>query len=412
MKPSRYGRERANRKTPGPSSPRRALAGLLALALCGACAARPSAKEQLRLELQSQPACPVGSSPGTCFPAPLKAPPLVVGPGRIRVLVWDREAPQPFATPEGFLLLEISDTGFTPIARGLCPQGTHPESLGQIAAGRSAVLCRGVEPVVYVGTLQESGAFDWRWKQTILLGPEPGAELQRVPLFADLGERLALIFTATGAPGVTAPWALQLGPEKAKPIAFCEANEACPIVALVVSDGTLHVIFGAGVYKDLMVTTTGLSAVGDPLKGAKLHPGELAEPCLSQAKDGKVTIQLPVVRAATGDTPDAPARREAQIATLEYERAWLPHGPDVFPTELATCGPRGFRDDGAGDVPISLREGVRATFDQRWLVVYGLPEVPAESYRQQLFPKRGGPPRAYPGSVRVLRGSNPISAPP
>jgi hypothetical protein len=337
---------------------------------------------------------------------------LVVGPGRIRVLVGDREAPQPFATPEGFLLLEVSDTGFTPIARGLCPQGSHAESLGQTGSGRSAVLCRGIEPIVHVGTLQDSGAFDWHWKQAISLGAEPGAALQQVPLFADLGERLALIFTATGTPGVTAPWALQLGPEKSKPIAFCEANEACPIVALVVSDGTLHVIFGAGSYKDLMIGATGLSAVADPLAAAKLHPGELAEPCLSQAKDGKVTIQLPVLRAAAGDTPDAPARREAQIATLEYERAWLPHGPDVFPTELATCGPRGFRDDGARDVPISLREGVRATFDQRWLIVYGLPEVPAESYRLRLFPNRGGPAQAYPGSVRVLRGSAPTLAHP
>jgi hypothetical protein len=352
------------------------------------------------------PACPVDASPGTCFPAPLKAPPLVVGPGRIRVLVWDREAPQPFATPEGFLILEISESGFQPLARGLCPQGSRPESLGQVAAGRSAVLCRGIEPVAYVGTLRDSGAFDWRWKQTIALGPDPSARVQQVPLFADLGERVALVFATTGAEKASAPWALQLGPESAKPIPLCEPKESCPIVALVVSSGTLHVIYGAGRYKDLMVATTGLSAVADPLQGAKLHPGELAEPCVSQGKDGKVTIQLPVISTASSDAPDASPRREAQIATLEYEHAWLPHGPDVFPTELATCGPRGFRDDGARDVPISLREGVRATFDRHWLLVYGLPEVPAESYRQQLFPKRGGPPRAYPGSVRVLRGAD------
>lgn len=400
MKFSRTARARAHLGAPLPSRSPLAAAGLLLLVLSTACARHRRPQEPLAHEPASLPACPDGASPGTCFPAPLEAPPLVVGPGRIRVLVSDREAPEPYATPEGFLILEISESGFQPVARGLCPQGSRPESLGQVAAGRSTVLCRGIDPIAYVGTLQDSGLFDWRWKQAIAL--EPSARVKQVPLFADLGERVALVFASASVENAAAAWALQLGPESAKPIPLCEADKQCPIVALIVSAGTLHVIFGAGAYKDLMVATTGLTALADPLQGAKFHPGELATPCVSQGKDGKVTIQLPVVTAATSD---AAGRRETQIATLEYEHAWLPHGPDVFPTELATCGPRAFRDDGARDVPISLREAVRATFDQRWLVVYGLPEVPAESYRQRLFQKDGSPPRAYPGSVRVLRGA-------
>lgn len=381
------------------------LTSVVALGLAAACSTPRAAKEPPPAAL-ARPACPVGASADSCFPSPLKAPPVVVGPGRIRALVWDREAPAQFATPSGFLILEISESGFKPVARGLCPEGSRPESLGQVASGRSAVLCRGTEPVAYVGTLLDSGVFEWRWKQTIALA-QPAQKLEQVPLFAELGDRLALVYSASGEVGsATPPWALQLGPEKTAPVPLCAAHEACPIVALVVADGTLHVVFGGGTYKDLMVAVTGLTALADPVASAKLHPGELAEPCVSQGKDGKVTLQLPVVKQVAGETPDAPARREAQIATLEYEHAWLPHGPDVFPTELATCGPRGFRDDGAGDVPISLREGVRATFDQRWLLVYGLPEVAAESYLQQLFPKRGGAKAAYPGSVRVLRGAD------
>ena len=103
--------------------------------------------------------------------------------------------------------------------------------------------------------------------------------------------------------------------------------------------------------------------------------------------------------------------REALIATLSYEHAWLPHGPEVFPTELGSCGPRVLRENSAEDAPISLREGVRASYDQRWLLVYGLPEIPAKSYRQRLLPKQKGQEAAYPGSVRVLRGSE-VSARP
>jgi hypothetical protein len=268
------------------------------------------------------------------------------------------------------------------------------------------VLCRSAEALVHVGSLQDSGEFDWRFKQPIQFSPGQQQKVEQVPLFADLGERVALVFAATGSEKTPAPpWALQLGPEKSPPIPLCAANEACPLVALVVENGNLHVIFGAGAYKDLMIATTGLSAVADPLEAAELRPGELAEPCVSQAEGGKVTVQLPFVRTTKADAPDVPPIRETLIATLNYDHAWLPHGPDVFPTELGSCGPRVLRDNSAEDAPISLREGVRASYDQRWLLVYGLPEVVAESYRQRLLPKRNGQSAAYPGSVRVLRGS-------
>jgi hypothetical protein len=320
------------------------------------------------------------------------------------VLVWDREAPPQFATTSGFLILEISDSGFKPVARGVCPEGTLPESLGQAASGRSTVLCRGSESLVHVGTMLESGSFDWRWKQR--LEPGGGAKrLSRVPFFADLGERLAIVFSATGAEGAPAPpWTLQLGPEATSPIPLCEPNEDCPLVAMVVAQGILHVVSRN---KVVMVSSTGQVAVADPLASAKLRPGELPEPCVSQGRDGKVTIQLPVVGMTGAGTAESPTRRETSIATLDYEHAWLPHGPDVFPTELASCGPRGFQDaEGAREVPISLRENARATFDQRWLIVYGLPEVRPASALQHAFRDAQGRRTAFPGSVRVLRGAD------
>ncbi|HWA76776.1 MAG TPA: hypothetical protein VG937_30795 [Polyangiaceae bacterium] len=386
--------------------------GALSVLLATACSSHPRAKDPPPPESLSLPACPLGSSKESCFPGPLKAPPVVAGPGRIRALVLDREAPAKFLTPEGFSIIEITDTGFSPIARGLCPLGSRAESLGQVASGRSTVLCRSPEGLVHVGSLRDSGDFEWRFKLPIQLAPSEKLQPSQVPLFADLGERVALLFAAPGSEkAAVARWSLQLGPETTKPIPLCAANEACPIVALLVENGNLHVLFGSGEYKDLMVATTGLTAVADPLQSAELRPGELAEPCVSQARDGKVTVQLPFIRSAPGATPDAPPVREALIATLSYEHAWLPHGPEVFPTELGSCGPRVVRENSAEDAPISLREGVRASYDQRWLLVYGLPEIPAKSYRQRLLPKQKGQEAAYPGSVRVLRGSE-VSARP
>lgn len=375
--------------------------GLLSLLLGSACGSPPRAQEPPPEALI--PACPLGSSKESCFPGPLKAAPVVAGPGRIRVLVLDRDAPSQFLTPEGFAIVDVSDAGFSPVARGLCPTGSRAKSLGQLASGRSTVLCLSPEGVVHVGNLRDSGEFEWRFRQSIQFPPGEPQGLERAPLFADLGEKVALVFAATSSE--KAPWALQLGPEKNLPVALCAANEVCPIVGLVVENGNLHVLFGAGTYKDLMVANTGVSALADPLQSAELRPGELTAPCVSQTSDGKVTVQLPFLRTAPGATPDAPPMREALIATLSYEHAWLPHGPDVFPTQLGSCGPRLAHENQPNDAPVSLREGVRATYDQRWLLVYGLPEVPAKSYRQRLLPKRQGQEAGYPGSVRALRGA-------
>jgi hypothetical protein len=176
-------------------------------------------------------------------------------------------------------------------------------------------------------------------------------------------------------------------------------------VALVVSNGILHVISGVNSYRDLMIGGDGTVVVGDPLMAATIRGGELALPCVAQSRDGNVVVELPSIRESA-PSGDAPALRVASIARLEFQHAWLPHGPDVFPSELSTCAPRDFRDDSAAPVPTSLREGVRATFDHGWLVVYGFPAVSPHAWQQAVFPKTGTRLTSFPGSVRALRQVN------
>jgi hypothetical protein len=224
-----------------------------------------------------------------------------------------------------------------------------------------------------------------------------------VPYFVDLGERFALVFSSTRAKGAAeAPLQLQLGPAAREAWPLCRPNEACPIVALVVSNGILHVISGVNSYRDLMVAGDGTVVVGDPMMAATTRGGELAAPCVAQSRDGTVIVDLPSIRSSA-PSGDIPALRVASIARLEFKHAWLPHGPDVFPSELATCAPREFSDESAAPVPPSLREGVRATFEHGWLIVYGFPAVSPHAWQQAVYPKTNTRPTSFPGSVRALR---------
>lgn len=391
------------------------LVAAFSLTLLAACASSQARDEVMPPDPMSLQACPPSGEDTFCYPAPLKAAPVVTGAGRVRVLLPDWEPPQRFADPARFLISEASDTGFKTVARGTCPDGSRAESLGQLASGRSTVLCRGLDPVVHIGALTESGSFDWRWKETLKFG-DPAQRVGEAPYFVDLGERFALVFSTTGAKGVAAaPWHLQLGPAAREAWPLCRPNEACPIVALVVADGILHVISGVNSYRDVMIGGDGTVVVGDPLLAATVRGGELPAPCVAQARDGKVVLDLPSVRSSA-PSGDAPALREASIARLEFKHAWLPHGPHVFPSELATCAPTEFRDDSAAPVPPTFREGVRATFDHGWLLVYGFPAVSPHAWQQAMYPKSSRP-TSFPGAVRALRqvtwpGAAPLAATP
>src|SRR6187397_3132607 len=113
------------------------------LTLLAGCASSQARDEVMPPDPMSLQACPPGGEDVFCYPAPLKAAPVVTGPGRVRVLLPDWEPPQRFADPARFLISEASDSGFKTVARGTCPEGSRAESLGQIASGRSTVLCRG-----------------------------------------------------------------------------------------------------------------------------------------------------------------------------------------------------------------------------------------------------------------------------
>jgi hypothetical protein len=360
--------------------------------LLGACAGSPPAQEGMPPDPLGIPACSEGGPNVFCHPAPLRAPPVVMGAGRVRVVVPDWQPPYRYADAGRFAILEASSTGFKPIARGLCPEESRPESLGQLASGRSSVLCRAASPpMVHIGSLNNSGSFEWRWRERI---PGESQDLINVPFFVDLGERFVVVSTVSRPQAAHgAPWILQIGPAATQALAL-EGK----VVAMVVADEILHVITAGSAYKDLMIGGDGTVVAGDPLTIASLRGGELSAPCVSQARDGRVIIDLPHAREAAG-AAGAPPQREALIARLTFQRAWLPHGPEVYPTELAQCAPRDFSDEAAAPVPPVLREGVRATFDQAWLLVYGFPAVSPHAWRQASLSTR---PMSFPGSVRAL----------
>lgn len=293
------------------------------------------------------------------------------------------------------MIVDITYGGHETIAEDSCPDDSLPEKMNLLGDGRTAVLCRSErDRRVHIGVLKlDERELEWRWEIEHPYAVEYSAEFGGKPilLFKPVGfERLA-----------TPPWAMRLA-TKSRYMPLCvEAQEKdCPtdLVAFVATRGTLHTIMRSRFdYKDFILSRRGKLVTSNATQTAEMTAGALDEPCISQGQDGSVTVSVPMP-ALSGPDPIE------RIATMRFAKATLPLGPDVYPTETAFCPPREFEDSTGPVLPNELRQQVRATLGERWLVVYTLPEQEGDAWR---FDRSAafGKPYFYPGSLRVYRGA-------
>jgi hypothetical protein len=372
----------------------RALLVLAGVAGCSSQAALGSDVEAPRVT--ALPACSRPAGTDACIPGAALAPPVIVGPGRIRALVEDPE-PDSFGK-NAFRVVDIGEDHVAIVGQGSCPGGGDPESLGLTGSGETAVLCRGDETGVIIGVVDRSdGRVSWRASAN-LAAMSSAWSIVRVPYFADLGAgRWAFVYRLTGTSGGAAPpWMVQTTPRG--PVReLCRAGYTCDPIAVFVSEGRLHVLSDQGAYSELILDGDGNLITTEPSRHAIETKGHLSQPCVAAGRDGSVTVRLPA-KAST-----LPRGSKSAVLTLRYSHAFLPQGADVFPSEVAECAPALVEDSETPAIPQPLRRFVRATAGHQWVTAYVASQVEAPSWQQRLLdPKER---YSYPGSVRVVRSS-------
>jgi hypothetical protein len=326
---------------------------------------------------------------------------MVVGPGRIRAILDGIWQPGGLLS-QNFALVEIGEKGLTVITEASCAEGFHPSSLGRMKSGESAILCQGFAGVQLGVFDEEHQRIAWRWQQA-LDTREPF--IQSVSYFADLGSKVVLIYNRSPTKGVAYPsWNFMLAPGRSEEGEVCRN---CEIIGLVVVGEQLRVLSGiTQSFAELGISESGESTELQPLKTATMVPGNIPAPCLAQGRDGAVTVQIPLSVQDTdhetdgGRVPNAPP--QTSLATIRYEQAWLPHGPDSYPVEDMPCPPLHFEDHTRPALSADLRTWVRGSLGERSLVlVYNLRERLLSGadldrpYDSTIY--------AYPGSMRIFR---------
>ncbi len=110
-------------------------------------------------------------------------------------------------------------------------------------------------------------------------------------------------------------------------------------------------------YRQVTITPDGRMWASQLDQAGPLGPGPLAQACVAAGADRSVTLSLPYW--AEGEfEPETPSR----MLTLRFSNAFLPAGPEVFPSTRAACPPRG----GSEGAPTAV-----ASFDDQGpLIVY------------------------------------------
>jgi hypothetical protein len=344
------------------------------------------------------PACSRSEGDDACIPGPVLAPPLVVGPGRIRALVDGPAAGG--SAGRAFRVLEIGEERMTLVGHGSCPADAVPESLGLTALAETAVLCRGVKVGIVIGVIGNKGG-KVSWRASLGLAVMSSAwYVVDVPYFAELDARhWAFVYRQSGQNGTAAPpWMVETTPGGSAHT-LCRTGTSCNPIAVTVIDGRLHVLFAEGSYSELIVGADGDASTEQPERDAVAIPARVSRPCVAAGRDGSVTVTLPARLDA--DEPSARRSPERGALMLHYPHALLPAGPDVFPSEVAVCPPAYVDDAEQPAIPAALRRSVRASFGTAWVTAYVATEVSAPSWQQRLLDEKER--YSYPGSVRVAR---------
>ncbi|XYH96305.1 hypothetical protein ACMHYB_52420 [Sorangium sp. So ce1128] len=287
------------------------------------------------------------------------APPIVVAPGRIRVLLWGG------SNGVEFRIVDLTSAGAEVFAEGACPYESRSGALALLASGATGVVCLGGE-MAYFGVVKPGGGkVDWIWQDELQLGGDKWHVLA-VRHLAEVGDKVALVFELGGSKGGQPParLAVQFAPGGVRHFLSAEAA-ACPeeIVA-VLSVGTALRVIGktAHHYSEFVVGPSAEPSAGDPTSSAPVTAGSRPS-CVTRSEDGSVIVTLPL-EPARGATNAAP-----HSARLRYTDASLPEGPFVEPAATASCSWGGF------DVPELPRipgrfDWARATRGEHWLMVY------------------------------------------
>lgn len=269
-------------------------------------------------------------------------------------------------------------------------------------SGESAILCQGFAGVRLGVFDEERRLIAWRWEQA-LDTREPF--IQSVSYFADLGSKVVLIYNRTPTKGVAySSWNFTLAPGRGEEGEVCRN---CEIIGLVVVGEQLRVLTGiTQFFGELGISENGETNLLQPLKAATVVPGSIPAPCVAQGRDGAVTVRIPVssheIERGMDGGPVPNALPQASLATIRYEHAWLPHGPDSYPVEDLPCPPVHFDDRTRPALSADLRTWVRASRGERSLVlVYNLGKRTLSG--ADLDRPDDSTDYAYPGSMRIFR---------
>ena len=326
---------------------------------------------------------------------------MVVGPGRIRAIldgIW-----QPGGLfSQSFALVEIGEKGLTVLTEASCTNGFRASSLGRMKSGESAILCQGVDGVQLGVFDEERRRIVWRWQQAL---DTRVPVIQSVSYFADLGSKVVLIYDRSPTKGVAySSWNFLLAPGGGEEGEVCRD---CEVIGLVVVGEQLRVLSGiTHSFAEIGISESGQSGELQPLKTATMELASIPAPCITQGRDGVVTVRIPLsIQDTDRNTHGAPGTKAlppTSIATIRYEQAWLPHGPDSYPSEDVPCAPVPFDDHTRPALSADLRTWVRASLGERSLVlVYNLRARTLSG--ADLDRPHDSTVYDYPGSMRIFR---------
>ncbi|HMF44857.1 MAG TPA: hypothetical protein VKQ32_29495 [Polyangia bacterium] len=344
----------------------------------------------------------------SCYPQPLLAPPLIVGPGQIQVVTASGLSGEGIFKPGipvrdqiHFFVDEITRAGHHSVAVGRCPGHigwSEPIILFQTPSGETGVLCTELgnqagcvakDPIcepydsdypaegwhcsgghscsttfVYFGVIDRARhSVDWRWTDEI--DAHFDGHSIHVAAFGD--GAVAIIYQTIHYPVYLYPagWLVHLALKnkgfELSDMADLNKGEGA-LEGLVVADGNLHIIVGRDAwehqYRKVTIAPDGRTWWNELDLAGPVTEGPLAHACAAAGANHTVTLSLPY--SAEGQlAPDTPSR----MLTLRFGNAFFPGGGDVYPSARSACAPR----VGSGDARRSV-----ASFDKGGpLIVYG-----------------------------------------